>query len=276
MKMKNNIMTLKNRVGGDVLRKVKSFIVITVVISLAWFWIGYSQRSPHQPISVKDIETIEFWSQHNSDSVEPYQREIAIEEIEKLVTWFNSATDIRENEDFAGITPICGIKINLKDGNEIAILSSGQDFEVQRYIFPMKKVSYWAKQPNIKKILTELGTELKEEIVSSSFSESEAIVYALQAHKKEVEELEFPSKEGEVKTVEINVGGKSPGLIIPVELTTNVEKIDDETYNITFTKVWKDKGAGKDVVSYWTYKVAPKEIDLIESQNNDGQFLLIK
>lgn len=107
-----------------------------------------------------------------------------------------------------------------------------------------------------------------------AFGESDAITYVLEEHKRIVEELEFPSKVGETKTVEINVGGKPPGLTIPVELTTNVEKIDEKTFYVTLTKAWKD--TGKDVISYWTYKVAPKEVFIIESQNNDVRFLTIK
>ncbi len=96
----------------------------------------------------------------------------------------------------------------------------------------------------------------------SNFNENTAIVFALGAHNREVEEVGFPEKDNEIKTVEINVGGNQ---VIPVELSTNIEKVGEEIYNVTFTKVWK---AEKDVISYWSYRVVPKEIDLIENQNN--------
>lgn len=98
-----------------------------------------------------------------------------------------------------------------------------------------------------------------------TFEKNDAISFVLQAHKREVEELEFPTKVGETKTVEIYVGGKPSGQTIPVELTTNVDKISEETYNVTFTKVWKGANAASDVESFWTYKVAPKEVSLTKS-----------
>lgn len=87
------------------------------------------------------------------------RRNATKEEIENITKWFNSATDIRRNRRFAGTTPDAGIIIKLKSGGEISLVRSGEDFEIQRD-YGMGTVSYWVKQPDIKKLLDQLATPL--------------------------------------------------------------------------------------------------------------------
>ena len=79
------------------------------------------------------------------------------EEIYNIVNWFNSASGIRENKDFAGETPDSGIILNEKNGKEFRILRSGKDFEVQRYDELGNNRSYWANQKEIRTLLDELA-----------------------------------------------------------------------------------------------------------------------
>lgn len=99
----------------------------------------------HESISVSDVESINIWG-HTS-------RMANSDEKQDIVKWFNSITNVRENKDFAGTTPESGIIIKVKNGNEILILKSGTDFEVQRINSLGKRISYWGNQSNIRYIL---------------------------------------------------------------------------------------------------------------------------
>jgi beta-lactamase regulating signal transducer with metallopeptidase domain len=110
-----------------------------------------SGRSVHQPISVGDVSSIEVWGNSTGEGREKQTKE----NMEKIISWFNSATDIRENKDFLGSTPGSGIIIHLKSGERIVIINSGTDFEVQRNT-DKGRVSYWAKQPEIEILLEKL------------------------------------------------------------------------------------------------------------------------
>jgi hypothetical protein len=95
------------------------------------------------------------------------------------------------------------------------------------------------------------------------FSQSDAIIMVLKEHP------EFPLKIGEVKTVEVGVGGPCCDNKVRAELTTEVEKIGKETYIVTLTKDWNFTFSGNYVLSYWKYKVSPNGLLLIDSVNED-------
>lgn len=106
----------------------------------------------HRPIKISNAQSITIWSHTNWEFT---SRVVNNEEEQKIVTWFNSITDIRNNKYFAGITPSAGIIIKLKNGKEIAIINSGADFEVQSDNYFGKRISYWGKQKDIKNLLDE-------------------------------------------------------------------------------------------------------------------------
>lgn len=111
--------------------------------------------SLHKKISLTDVSSIRLWGEGIKEKTDG--REATGEEMKKIVDWFNQATDIRENKNLAGTTPDAGIFIQLKNGSLINIIRSGSDFEIQRDING-EMVSYWAKQPDIKALLDQMGT----------------------------------------------------------------------------------------------------------------------
>ncbi len=128
-------------------------ISITLIILLISGGILYSkviQRPLHQSICKQDISDIQVYGSVGTKKIED------VVSIDNIIEWFNQASDIRINKDFAGTTPESGIIINLKSGKRILILNSGSDFEIQRDDVRPKNASYWAKQQDIKVYLERL------------------------------------------------------------------------------------------------------------------------
>ncbi|MDD5602722.1 MAG: hypothetical protein PHG48_01395 [Eubacteriales bacterium] len=116
--------------------------ILTIGILLSFF--SYQSKS-HKSIKLIDIESINIWGNTT--------RIASSDEVRDIVNWFNSITDIRANKDFEGTTPEAGIVIKLKTGDSILILKSGIDFEVQRTNIFGKRISYWGKEANIRRLL---------------------------------------------------------------------------------------------------------------------------
>lgn len=126
------------------------YISMFVLISLlGWFGSSvYSTQSLHKEISVNEVSEIKLWGYDE-------ERKASNEEKIKIISWFNNATDIRRNKNFAGSTPYSGIIIQLNSEEKSILISrSGEEFEVQR-----DGISYWAKESNIKQLLDELAKE---------------------------------------------------------------------------------------------------------------------
>lgn len=127
-------------------------IIIVLVIAMSG-----CKGQLHKQISLDEVETIILWG---IKIPEGYNGRKATEnEAKEIIEWFNSAFDISENKDFAGITPNAGIRIDLKSGEKISIFNTGKDFEVQRNDVKSKDISYWAKEQNIEQLLKDLGGE---------------------------------------------------------------------------------------------------------------------
>lgn len=124
------------------------FVVLLTLVMAGCDW----NSDLHQPIKASDVDHVMIWGFSANT-----EREATAEEVTKIVKWFNAADDIRENEDFAGTTPESGIQIKLKDGRQISIIRSGEDFEVQSHDSGGQSHSYWARQPQIKQWLDELA-----------------------------------------------------------------------------------------------------------------------
>lgn len=144
-------------------------ILLMFLVFAVWRWhIAYSL---HKPVNLQDVSRIEVWGVHTNT------RSVTNAESEKIVSWFNSATNIRENKEFAGTTPDSGIRIEIKSKETIGIINSGKDFEVQREING-RNVSYWAEQRDIDNLLDQLekqSTETRNKIANDIFY-SKAVV----------------------------------------------------------------------------------------------------
>ncbi|MGC7871320.1 hypothetical protein ACPUYX_07270 [Desulfosporosinus sp. SYSU MS00001] len=123
-------------------------------LSILGIWNYFKVSNLHRPLKVEEISSINLWGGHFAGNNRG--REATQEEVGDIVDWFNSASDIRENKDFAGETPDSGIVINEKDGEEFSIIRSGRDFEVQRHDKSGRTYSYWATQKDIKVLLDKL------------------------------------------------------------------------------------------------------------------------
>ncbi len=136
--------------------KDKRLVSIFIIIILGIFCISiiFWHRSPHIRIKQENISQVLIYdSMYDSAKFHKMNQT----EISDLVSWFNECHDIRVNRDFAGAVSIVGIRIQLKDGGEVSILYSGNDFEIQVYNpVKQKSISYWAKQKNIENLLKSL------------------------------------------------------------------------------------------------------------------------
>lgn len=102
----------------------------------------------HERISLIDIQDISI----NGGKITNPQ------ELQNIVKWFNSISNVNENPDFAGTTSSSSIDIVLKSDEKIRISYPGkinQDFEIQRNNKKGKWISYWGNQSDIKNILQE-------------------------------------------------------------------------------------------------------------------------
>ena len=66
---------------------------------------------------------------------------------------YNQIYDIRNNKKGEGTTPASRIIIELKDGTEIGIYNSGDQFEVSFINSDGKICQYWGKQQEIANML---------------------------------------------------------------------------------------------------------------------------
>lgn len=122
-------------------------IILIAIVAIGLISYHFLNSSLHEQINVNDVESINFWG-----NITDVARSV---EKQDIVEWFNSMTNIRENKGFAGTTPDAGIIIKLKTGNQISIINSGADFEVQRLNRLGDVISYWGKQPYIRSIFYE-------------------------------------------------------------------------------------------------------------------------
>jgi len=129
----------------------KFFLVMAILLLITLsLWNHVKTSNLHLPIKAEDISRVTLWGVDG-------HKEATQEDVYNIINWFNSASDIRENIDFAGETPDSGIIIYEKNGKELSIIRSGKDFEVQRNDESGKRYSYWAIQNDIKILLGELA-----------------------------------------------------------------------------------------------------------------------
>jgi len=124
-------------------------LVLVLICVGAKMWNDHYINSIHSHININDIETIKI----SGIAVENQYKLATKDEIKNIVNWFNSTSHIHSNPDFKGTTGDSSIIITLKSKKEIAIIRSGEDFEIQRYNKKGKWISYWGEQGEIKRVL---------------------------------------------------------------------------------------------------------------------------
>lgn len=102
-----------------------------------------------------------------------------------------------------------------------------------------------------------------------SLTETEAIRRVLH------DESDFPTKSGETKTIDVYMNSPSGGKVT-AKVSTTAERLDQETYIVTFTKEWSITVDAKVISRYWKYRVTPTDSALIESKGNDELLQTIK
>lgn len=95
-----------------------------------------------------NIENVAKIYCYNMD--EDYEIELNVEE---FLGYYNQIYDIRNNKDDQGTTSLSKIIIELKDGTEIVIWNSGDQFEVAFADSDGKRYQYWGKQQEIANML---------------------------------------------------------------------------------------------------------------------------
>lgn len=133
-----------------------TFLAILIMAAGVYLYFQAIYKPLHQSVSIDDVADIQVYGA-GTKMTAVNDRVLT----ENLIKWFNSATDIRPNKNFAGTTAESGIIINLKSGRGILILRSGKDFEIQRSNTRLKNISYWANQQELKEYLDKLATAEK-------------------------------------------------------------------------------------------------------------------
>ncbi|MDF2926376.1 MAG: antirepressor regulating drug resistance protein [Paenibacillaceae bacterium] len=85
----------------------------------------------------------------------------------------------------------------------------------------------------------------------------------------------FPDWNGTLEML-VAAGGEAPGTTVRCILQSEYEKTAEGEYIVTLTKTWNLSVNGIQPVSFWKYKVAGEQAELVEKQDNDGSIRLIK
>ncbi|GEM_PF-1352968 len=118
------------------------------------------------------------------------------------------------------------------------------------------------------------GEELQS-ISYSVFSQSDAIKKVLELHSHSG----FPDSPGKVSGI-LHAGGKAPGLSIPAEFETKVEKESDWAYTVTLTQYWNAKdlrgpnSKGPVLFYYWKYRATVDNVVEIDSGGDNTPLIM--
>ncbi|SCY64783.1 hypothetical protein [Alkaliphilus peptidifermentans] len=85
---------------------------------------------------------------------------------------------------------------------------------------------------------------------------------------------DFPKKNGITKHVNIKNESTYYNNVM-AELKTIIERIDEETYSVTFIKSWNLLINDEKVESYWIYEVQPEAMMLVRHQDKDDLINLL-
>ena len=139
-----------DRNGGIQVRKLVILAISILLIVVIWNW--NSAMSLHQPVSIENVSRIKIWGSGMQEG--HVGREATPQEREKIINWYNSASDFRENKKLVGPTPEAGVIIFLKDGRQINVIRSGGEETIE---IQSNGKSFWAKQSEFRQFLDELS-----------------------------------------------------------------------------------------------------------------------
>ena len=128
--------------------KKKSLIIVAsviVIISLTIVLLMKNNKLELPKLEADDISNV-YYHKHDKN-------ETGNLDIEQFLVYYNQIYNIRDNVYGAGTTPDSSIVIELKAGDEIRIINSGDQFEVSFYNSEREKQQYWGKQQEIKNML---------------------------------------------------------------------------------------------------------------------------
>ena len=120
---------------------VSGLFIIVAIIVIA---ILLNKKVELPKLKVEDIERI-YCDKFDDNDIQL--------DIEEFLGYYNQIYDIRNNKDDQGTTSLSKIIIELKDGTEIVIWNSGDQFEVAFADSDGKRYQYWGKQQEIANML---------------------------------------------------------------------------------------------------------------------------
>ncbi|WP_182102489.1 hypothetical protein [Niallia taxi] len=134
---------------------VRFGVVVTILLIIIFGLNALEDKNVHRIINAGQLKSVKVWS-----DVSGYEEKtVSAEMAEDIIFWFNNAKDVRMNEDLAGVTPKSGIIIKVENEEDIQILRTGEDFEINRTNMNGKRISYWAKEKHLKEMLDQLAGE---------------------------------------------------------------------------------------------------------------------
>lgn len=136
---------------------VRFTVLATIVLIIAFGLMAMEDKNIHRIIEPAQVRSVKVWS-----DVGGYEEKtVSAEMAEDIVHWFNNAKGVRVNEDLTGVTPKSGIIIDMENEDDIQVLRSGEDFEINRTTLDGNRISYWAKDKHLKEMLDQLAGDLE-------------------------------------------------------------------------------------------------------------------
>lgn len=141
----DEVVKMKQEVSKKRMKRT-NWIVFFAIVIIGALIVTFMLRKPlHEKIATGDVVEILLWGNGT-------ERLADEGEITDIVSWFNDIEDVRENKEMTGTTPPSGMIITMNNGEQILILRSGDEFEVQR-----EGVGYWAREEHLKDLLNQLA-----------------------------------------------------------------------------------------------------------------------
>jgi hypothetical protein len=221
-----------------------------LIITLTAFctWAGCSKHVDNVDLkNVKSIVVIPAHAGANDKTLplhldQPHDQAVA----ENIINWLNTSTVTNDGKgqffSFGGSPTI--ISITLQDGNTIEIQPAigstskkvpngtevqSKDMPDQVYVSQSRDGSrFYVKAPQLKTWL--VHPDVYEE---SSFTVKSAI-----AKLKSTYIIDSPDTPDKWEQVYRNIGGKYPGITVPMQVETQVKQVDKDTYIITLYDKW--------------------------------------
>ena len=116
------------------------FVVATIITTIFLF----NRKLELPKLKAEDILSI-YYDTSSSD----FQQL----DVEEFLEYYSQIYDIRNNKEGEGTTPTSRIIIQLKNGQEIGIYNSGDQFEVNFTDRDGRRCQYWGKQKEIANML---------------------------------------------------------------------------------------------------------------------------